>query len=447
MVAVDEHNVPDLQQELNWLRQVLKTRSELNKNNEAGELLPLTPPDLTHSNSRFALLVKKHKLNAQDRFLLILAATPFLQPALLDIFLVKDPQTQRYYTQFGGRRGTHHNGFIPTLETVLFILAGNDFSQRMQVLEKLNAHNVLFRENLLQIGEVHRDEPYTSGTLSVSRECLDEISLGKVSRPVFGSAFPARQLSTDMGWDGLVLNSATLGQLEEIETWLQYGHRLMHEWGMAGRLKPGYRALFYGPPGTGKTLTANLLGKKTGLDVYRIDLSQLISKFIGETEKNLAKIFDRAENRNWILFFDEADAIFGKRTSVNDAHDRYANQEVSYLLQRVEEYSGLIILASNLKNNIDEAFMRRFQSTVHFPMPRAGERQILWQKGFPDQIALEERIDLHALAQEYELSGGSIMNVVQYSVLMALKGEKEVINLADVLEGIRREFHKSGRTI
>src|SRR5690606_11585436 len=129
-------------------------------------------------------------------------------------------------------------------------------------------------------------------------------------------------------------------------------------WDMRQLIKPGYRTLFYGPPGTGKTLTAMLLGKEFQRNVFRIDLSQVVSKYIGETEKNLEKIFQRAANKEWILFFDEADALFGKRTSVKDAHDRYANQEVSYLLQRVEDFPGLVILASNYKNNIDKAFVR-----------------------------------------------------------------------------------------
>ena len=131
---------------------------------------------------------------------------------------------------------------------------------------------------------------------------------------------------------------------------------------MRKRVKPGYRALFHGPPGTGKTLTATLLGKHTGRPVFRIDLSRVVSKYIGETEKNLSRLFDKAEHKDWILFFDEADALFGKRTEIRDAHDKYANQEVAYLLQRIESYAGLVILATNQRGNIDEAFLRRFQA-------------------------------------------------------------------------------------
>ena len=133
-------------------------------------------------------------------------------------------------------------------------------------------------------------------------------------------------------------------------------------------------------------------------DSYKIDLSMVVSKYIGETEKNLARVFDQAENQRWILFFDEADALFGKRTTVSDSHDRYANQEVSFLLQRIEEFNGVVILASNLKGNIDDAFLRRFQSVVNFPLPRAADRLRLWSEAFPPRVTLDPRLDLHRLA-------------------------------------------------
>ena len=200
-----------------------------------------------------------------------------------------------------------------------------------------------------------------------------------------------------------------------------------------------------GPPGTGKTLTAALLGKLTGRDVYRIDLSMIISKFIGETEKNLAQLFDRAENKDWILFFDEADALFGKRTGVRDAHDRYANQEVSYLLQRVETFGGLVILASNFKANIDEAFIRRFQSIIHFPLPRASERLKLWQQSLPTDMALAADVNLKLLSERYELSGASVVNIVHYCCLNALSRGVLTLTNEDLRAGIAREFGKEGK--
>ncbi|MEK7253718.1 MAG: ATP-binding protein, partial [Bacteroidota bacterium] len=166
---------------------------------------------------------------------------------------------------------------------------------------------------------------------------------------------------------------------------------------------------------------------------------------IGETEKNLASLFARAENKDWILFFDEADALFSKRTNVRDAHDKYANQEVSYLLQRVENYDGLVILATNFKSNLDDAFIRRFQAVVHFPMPRANERLLIWQKAFPDKISLHQQLSLASIAHKYELSGAEIMNVVQFCCLQALDRQATVIEEGDLVNGIRREFQKEGK--
>ena len=228
---------------------------------------------------------------------------------------------------------------------------------------------------------------------------------------------------------------------------MKYGERIRKEWGLESRIKPGYRALFYGPSGSGKTFTATLLGKEVGKDVFCVDLSMVVSKFIGETEKNLSHVFEVAENKDWILFFDEADALFGKRTNVKDSHDRYANQEVAYLLQRVENYRGLVILSTNFKSNIDEAFARRFQVMVPFRMPEPEQRKRLWYDTFSSSVILEKDIDLNFISEEYELSGGSIVNVVQYCSLMAMSRGECIIRKDDIIEGIRKEFAKVGKIL
>lgn len=449
MVAQIKDNATDIRLELEWLKSVLKTRSALNSKEKAAyaDVLDITPPDFAGSSSGYARFVISNNLSRQERFLLILSAVPHIKPELLDMFMARNSHTQQVYTEFGGRKGKHHTGFIPTGETVMFILAGNDLEKRFAFSRIFDSDCFLIRENIVRVADVDPDESFLSGALTISREALDLFTVGKVRKPSFSNEFPAQLLTTKMDWTDLVLNQHTLAQLSEIETWLAYHHRLMHDWGMDKTLKPGYKALFYGPPGTGKTLTANLLGKKMGIDVYRIDLSRVVSKYIGETEKNLSKVFDRAESKNWILFFDEADALFGKRTGVSDAHDRYANQEVSYLLQRIEDYNGLVILASNLKNNLDDAFMRRFQACITFHVPRAEDRLQLWKRGLPARAKLDERINLEDIAKKYELSGGSIINVVQHSALMALRRGNDTIHFEDLIEGIQREYHKAGRTL
>jgi SpoVK/Ycf46/Vps4 family AAA+-type ATPase len=228
---------------------------------------------------------------------------------------------------------------------------------------------------------------------------------------------------------------------------MDHGRVLMEDWGLAKRLKPGYRALFYGPPGTGKTLTASLLGKTSGKEVYRIDLSMIVSKYIGETEKNLAGIFDLAEHRDWILFFDEADALFGKRTAANSSNDRHANQQTAYLLQRIEDFPGVVILASNLKANIDEAFTRRFQSIIYFPMPSARQRYQLWTSAFSGVCSLAPDIDLDRLSEEYELAGGSIINILRHCALAAIRRGDSVVRREELMAGLKKEYKKENKTL
>lgn len=279
----------------------------------------------------------------------------------------------------------------------------------------------------------------------LSDDYVDYFLFGRFSRPKMSSDFPASRIETQLNWENLVLKENTLNQIREISSWLKNNDKVMNAWGMSKKLKPGYRVMFYGPPGTGKTLTASLLGKYIGKEVYRIDLSLIVSKYIGETEKNLARLFDRASNKDWILFFDEADSIFGKRTSVKDAHDKYANQEVSYLLQRIESHPGLVIIATNLKNNIDTAFTRRFHSMIEFEQPGEKERLKIWQDYIPDALELDPRIALQEIAKNYNLSGANILNVVQYVCLKAADSGKDVFDHNALLDGIRKEYSKEGK--
>ncbi|MEM1408572.1 MAG: ATP-binding protein [Bacteroidota bacterium] len=442
-------NAGDLQLELNWFREILKTRSQLNANEECKytDIYDISPPYFNGSTSDYALYIKKYELSFEERFLLILALTPHIKPELLDIFLAKNETTNQIYTEFGGKRGKTHLGFLPTGETAMFILAGSNLERRFSLQRAFDGMGLLARENILWLEETEKGEPAMSGAIMISREVLELFTLGEDRKPNFSAEFPAKLLETEMEWSDLILTPQATEQLAEIENWIEHSGTLLYDWQMNKSLKPGFRTLLYGPPGTGKTLTAALLGKKTNRDVYRIDLSQMVSKYIGQTEKNLAKVFDRAENKNWILFFDEADALFGNRTSTKDAHDRYANQQVSYLLQRIEVYNGLVILASNLKSNIDEAFLRRFQSMISLPMPGREERYRLWENGFSNEVILSKDIDLNEIADKYEIAGGIIINVIQHCSLKALSRKSNEIRLQDIITGIKREYHKNRRTI
>ncbi|MFN2283676.1 MAG: ATP-binding protein, partial [Anaerolineae bacterium] len=222
-------------------------------------------------------------------------------------------------------------------------------------------------------------------------------------------------------WNDLVLPDAQMAQLHAIEGQVRYAHTVYTQWGFEAKLAlgKGLNALFSGPSGTGKTMAAGILAKSLGLDIYKIDLSGVVSKYIGETEKNLSRIFEEASTANVILFFDEADALFGKRSEVKDAHDRYANIEISYLLQKMEEYDGVSILATNLSQNLDEAFTRRMQFVIDFPFPNAEDRERIWRGMFPIDAPRMGNIDFPFLAGQFDLAGGNIKNCVLAAAFLA----------------------------
>lgn len=405
-----------------------------------------TQPDLTNDRSVYGEFVNYYKLGRDERLLLTLAIIPHVQPHLLDVFLSLNKALGRGYSEFGGLKGNRHGGFIPTIETALFLLAGNDLARRFRLYRLFEPDHVFSAHGILVFDQEGRgNEPFFSSAIHLSDQYVDFFTKGTVRKPQFSIEFPAKRLTTEMVWSDLVVDDFTAQQLDELRIWLKHGQKLYDDWGMSSKLKPGYKALFHGPPGTGKTLTAVLLGKLFELDVYRIDLSMVVSKYIGETAKNLERVFQKAEN--WILFFDEADALFGKRTSISDSHDKYANQEIAYLLQRLEDYRGLVILASNMRSNVDEAFTRRLQSIIHFQKPQVRERFRIWMNAFSKVCTPPGQDDLMRIAQQHELSGGSIMNVVQFASLQALSRDEKVITLDDVVQGVRKELRKEGKTL
>ena len=387
-------------------------------------------------------------INSKNEILILLTGlVPHLQPNFFESIIQAQLPNGGDFPEFGGVKGSNHRSMLPTGETVQFILAGTDLEERLKVDQYFDEDHFFYRQNILWLEPVKTGEPKMSGRIIVAQDWVDKILLDKEYTPRFGLDFPAKKITTAMNWEDVVLNNQTAKQVEDITTWLKHHHLLFKDENLKRKIKPGYRVLFYGPSGTGKTLTAALVGKMFHKDVYRIDLSQVVSKYIGETEKNLESVFRRAESREWILFFDEADALFGKRTNVQSSNDKYANQEVSYLLQRVEDYPGLLILASNFKNNLDEAFIRRFHALIHFPMPNAAERLILWQKSMPSNLPPEPSLNLKELATKYELSGAAILNAIQYASLKSYAAKSETITNAFILEGIRSEFMKEEKTM
>lgn len=437
-----------LQLELGWLETVLNLRLEQHFQQQVDGFERAPPPPDLPADSALATLVDEWSLGATERAVLALAIAPHVRPGVLDLLFVRNQNLDRGFTEFGGWKTQHHSGFLPTGETAAFLVAGDDLVRRIALLDLFDAQHPLMRQDILYLDAEHTgNEPQFSGALRISAEAMQRLQTGLSHKPDYNIQFPAKRITSDLDWSDLVLSSDVMDEIQVIQTWLRQGARLMDEWGLSRAVKPGYRSLFYGPPGTGKTLTATLLGQSTGVDVYRIDLSMIVSKYIGETEKNLARVFDQAQSRHWILFFDEADALFGKRAAVQSSNDRHANQEIAYLLQRVEDFPGVVILASNLRGNIDDAFSRRFQSMVYFPMPDAEQRLRLWQGLLPGADRLAADVDLKDIAERHVLSGGAIVNVLRFAVLQAARGGAGKITARHLQTALAKELSKEGRTV
>jgi len=306
--------------------------------------------------------------------------------------------------------------------------------ERAEVADRL-AHR--FRLPPSEIIGIARAEP-CAGPERLAAACVERSStaLDALATPVEGRH----------GWDDLVLPQRQVDRLRAIVARATHAQTVYDGWGFGRKLAPnqGLTALFSGPSGAGKTLSAGIVARALGLPLYRVDLSATVSKYIGETEKNLERIFVAAEAGNACLFFDECDALFGKRSEVSDAHDRYANIETSYLLQRLEAHRGIVILASNLPHNIDEAFARRIDATVEFPMPDGALRRRLWQGLLPREAGAE--IDAELLGDRFELSGGAIRNCLLTAAFLAAEAGT-VIGTEHCLRAIAQEYEKTGRPL
>ena len=281
------------------------------------------------------------------------------------------------------------------------------------------------------------------GDLQVTQADLEAACRAESNSRLLGFA---RKVESAYSWDDLVLPEAHKSQLGEIIDHIRNHESVYTEWGFSRKhaLGKGVNMLFSGPSGTGKTMAAGIISSALGLDCYKIDLSTVVSKYIGETEKNLNRIFAEAETSNAVLFFDEADALFGKRTEVKDSHDRYANIEVNYLLQKMEEHEGVVILATNLSKNMDDSFMRRVHFSVVFPFPEHEERLAVWQRVFPSEAPVEKDIDREFLARKLKITGGNIKNIAVGAAFLA-KREHGGITMRHVVLSAKRELQKMGK--
>ncbi|MFK7868242.1 MAG: ATP-binding protein [Roseobacter sp.] len=426
--------------ELDWLGTVIEGRLRHFFAGTETEFVSPAPPHLP-AGAALSTLVETSDLDAAARMVLALSIAPHVNSSILDPFFVKNSAIDRVFSQFGGV--VTDNAFLPTAETALFLVAGADTAARIRAMRLFDADHPLRRVTGLTLGAEGKAAYGALLQLPVHR--IVALCEGSPPRPDFTPNFPAKRLTTGLEWDDLAVPRDLQHSLGHIVAWLENRQLILKDWGLEKQLGEGFKALFYGPPGTGKTLTASLLGKRTGLDVYRVDLSMVVSKYIGETEKNLGTVFDLAAEREWILFFDEADALFGARTATSSSNDRYANQEVAYLLQRIEDCRSLVILATNLRGNIDDAFFRRFQMAVGFTRPDALQREKIW-RGLTARLPLDADVEIPKIAQDYVLVGGSITNVVRHASITALRRGAKKVCAKDIHDAVASEMRKEGRT-
>lgn len=280
-----------------------------------------------------------------------------------------------------------------------------------------------------------------SGFDSVSAELLHRSCYDQV---VVGLDTLATPIKPAYDWDDLVLPKSEIKQLKEACTHIRYRHTVYNEWGFGKKAAygRGLSLLFSGPPGTGKTMAAQVLTNQLHMQLYKVQLSQIVSKYIGETEKNLRKVFTEAKNANCVLFFDETDALFGKRSEVKDSHDRHANIETAYLLQQMEEYDGVVLMATNLLQNIDEAFMRRISFVISFPFPDVPTRTLLWKKMLDTNAPISEDVDFSFLAENFKIAGGNIKNCVVHAAFLAA-AEGVPIGMKHLLNAVVKEQRKN----
>ncbi|MEO1054111.1 MAG: ATP-binding protein [Bacteroidota bacterium] len=396
-----------------------------------------TPPFKELQPAQFSMI---KGLDEKESLIVMLCLVAKCFPERLHPIYEKMASNHAYLALLGGKKQKESSIMTPTGRTALFLIAGHDPQKRMENWSYFNTAHRLYQQGILEFsGDI-------DDTITLTDEYVHRFTTGKPYQPQYSLDFPAKKISTGQRWDELIVDTETRGYIDEVKAWIKHHQQLVQNPNFSKEIT-GYRCLFYGPSGTGKTLTVKLLGKEVGMDVYRIDLSKIVSKYVGETEKNLGNIFDKAAHRNWMLFFDEGDALFGKRTATNSSNDRYANQEVSYLLQKIEDHPGVIILATNLKQNMDGAFLRRFQSEVEFKMPEEEERKLLWQHAFSGDFQIDAQVDLNHIAKRYIVSGAAIKNVKHYTAIMAMERQSNTVIEKEFLEGLRKELVKDGRRL
>lgn len=431
-------NIVSISEQLHWLSQRIQ---QLLEKGETG-FLPQPPVDAATPYGR---LVRENELNDPDRLLLNLAFAATFHPEIFAPFILSfnDPEKR---CRFGGIYRKETSMFYPTVRTAIWLLSGKDDELRMYYTSYFNSRNRLFTSGLVMASRPEEGKSFADFEITFNDQFIDTILSSDPPRLDGEAGFPARRSKRTHTMSDVILDEKTMQELEKLR---RFARNMQKLWQLphSGKYRQNFIAIFSGDPGTGKSHTAEAIGNELGLPVYKVNFAQLASKYIGETEKNLERVFDRFSGQPSILFFDEAESIFSKRIEVKDSHDKHANNEQSFLLQKIEEYNGIVILATNVQNltqYFDKAFQRRIRQIVTFNFPEYAERLRLWKNALAEPFRFEEGL-ADRLAKNYQFSGGSIYNVISEAVIEALDREEQTIAFALLEQAMMDEFKKTGR--
>ena len=400
------------------------------------------PDPLTH----YGKFMVDWKANETERMAISICFAQLYFPTAFDSFLNVFAKRGKRLSNVGGKLIESEGRFYPTVRTLAFIMAGNDFEKYAHYTNLLSSGHRLFQEGILLVTESRDARSFIEMEVRLNEIYYPALLNGAEPRLDAEVGFPASRNTGTHTMNEVVLDDNTVVEMNEIKNfaWKIDELQALPE----KRMYKGYCVcVFTGEPGTGKTHTAVAMGNELKMPVYTVNTAQLVSKYIGETEKNLDKVLNRFNNKNCILFFDEAEAIFSKRTEVKDSHDRYANQEQSFLLQKMTEFNGIIILATNvqdIRQHMDKAFLRRFYRIINIPFPNYPERKLIWEKTLGQSFTYEDGL-VDRMAKNYQLVGGSIHNVVSDGVIKALTAKSKVITFEMMEPALKSEFNKTGR--
>ncbi|KOY86202.1 hypothetical protein AD998_08630 [bacterium 336/3] len=430
-------NTQALEKELEWLITIIQARFK--EITEDKVIKFPNPPQLIQKSYYNAFLENvPENLKTPVRLLLILSMAKALRPSVLELLHVNNPYTQKNYANFGI---IAENSFVmPSVQTFLYLATGENIADRVFLGNFFNPDNIFLANNIIELRGQSKD--LYQKTIHISDEYFEYFTTGNSYQYQYSEDFPATLYTTEENWDDLILPERTTFYLQDIFAWMRNYNTIVQD-PTFKKFTKGMKFLLHGEPGTGKSISVALFGKDFGKPVYRIDLSQVVSKWVGETSKNIGKIFDIARNKDWILFFDEGDALFGKRTENNSANDRYGNQEIAYLLQRIEDHKGIIFMATNKLPNMDKAFVRRFNVRVPFPIPDANTRYDIWCEAFKD---LElGNVNFEYFAAKVDNTGASIRSFARYCKIWMLEKNMKHLNHDEVAGLLQTHLEHEGK--